>query len=116
MKKVLFVLLVLLSVQPMWASRKGKRVFVRRSASCALSNVTQRRAPAKELVSLYQEADILHVNVEVELLVTVTLKDEKGNVLSQVMVTSQEGDVEIPTNTALVEVSYNDVDLVGMLY
>lgn len=116
MKKVLIMLLVLLCVMPICASRKGKRVLVRRSASCAFANVTQRRAPAKELVSLYQEDGILHVNVEIEMLVTVTLKDEEGNTLSQVMLTSQESDVDVPTGAALVEVDYKEVNLVGLLY
>lgn len=116
MKKVVLMLLALLCVMPMSASRKGKRVLVRRSASCALANVTQRRAPAKELVSLYQEEDLLHVNAEVGMMMTVTLKDEEGNMLSQIILTSQESDVEIPTGAAIVEVIYNDVSLVGMLY
>lgn len=116
MKKVLIVLLVLLCMMPICASRKGKRVLVRRSASCAFANVTQRRAPAKELVSLYQEDNILHVNVEIEMSVAVTLKDEEGNTLSQIMLTSQESDVEIPNDAVLVEVDYNNVSWIGMLY
>lgn len=116
MKKVSIMLFVMLCAVAMNASQKGKRVLVRRSARSAFANVSQRRAPAKELVALYQEDSILHVNVQVGLLVTVTVKDEDGNVLSQEFVTEQEEDMAIPMGGAIVEVSYNGVDLVGMLY
>lgn len=50
------------------------------------------------------------------LLVTVTVKDEDDNILSQELVTAQESDMVIPMGGAIVEVSYNDVNLVGVLY
>lgn len=72
-------------------------------------------APAKELVTLYQEDAILHVNVLAGLLVTVTIKDEDGDILSQEVVTTSESDMEIPMGGSTVEVSYNGVNLVGVL-
>ena len=89
---------------------------MRRSARSAFANVSQRRAPVKELVYLYQENTILYVNAQAGLLVTITIKDEDGNILSQELVTTSEYDMAIPMGGAIVEVSYNDVDLVGMLY
>mgnify|MGYP004682932183 FL=1 len=50
------------------------------------------------------------------LLVTVTIKDEDGNILSQELVAEQESEVVIPMGGTTVEVSYNDVELIGMLY
>ena len=47
---------------------------------------------------------------------TITIKDEEGNVLSQTIVYSSENDVVVPTDGTIVEVSYNDIDLVGILY
>ena len=73
-------------------------------------------APAKKLVSLYQEESILHVYVQVELLVTVNITAENGNILSHELVTTQESDMAIPMGGVIVEASYNSVDLVGMLY
>lgn len=97
------------------ASNKGRPVRLG-SLSGYIGKPKSNRAPAKELVSLYQEDAVLHVNVVAGLLVTVTVKDEDDNILSQELVTAQESDMVIPMGGAIVEVSYNDVNLVGMLY
>lgn len=113
MKKIVMVLLTVLMTVGMHA-RNGTRVKV--SAGSMFTMHRPHRAPAKELVSLYQEDAVLHVNVVAGLLVTVTVKDEDDNILSQELVTAQESDMVIPMGGAIVEVSYNDVNLVGMLY
>ena len=115
MKKVAILLLTVLVSVGMYAGN-GTRTKVKLSAGSIFTMHKPHRAPAKELVSLYQEDDILHVNVQVGLLVTVTIKDEDGTILSQEFVTEQEKDMAIPMGGAIVEVSYNSVDLVGMLY
>lgn len=115
MKKIVMVLLTLLMTVGMHA-RNGTRVKVKLSAGSMFTMHRPHRAPAKELVSLYQEDAVLHVNVVAGLLVTVTVKDEDDNILSQELVTAQESDMVIPMGGAIVEVSYNDVNLVGMLY
>lgn len=116
MKKVVLFFVALLCVFATNASKKGKRVYVRRSARCAFASVTERRSPARELVSLYQEETILHVNSSPDLLLTITFKDEEDKVLSQIEVSGEEFDVEIPSDAAIVEVCYNSVELVGVLY
>ena len=115
MKKVFMFLACLMFAITLHAVKKGRPV---RLGQLGVRTGLPKsiRAPAKEPVSLYQENDILHVNAEAELMMTVTLKDEEGNILSQVMLTSPECDIEIPDNASIVEVSYNDVSLVGMLY
>lgn len=115
MKKVSIVLLALLCAMSVNASKKGKRVVVRRSAHCAFAGITEHRAPARERVSLYQEENILHINSLVQM-VTITFKDEDGTILSQEMFVGEENDVEIPDGATIVEVTYGEVELVGMLY
>lgn len=115
MKKIVMVLLTVLMTVGMHA-RNGTRVKVKLSAGSMFTMHRPHRAPAKELVSLYQEDAVLHVNVVAGLLVTVTVKDEDDNILSQELVTAQESDMVIPMGGTIVEVSYNDVNLVGMLY
>lgn len=116
MKKVVLIFVALLCILATNASKKGKKVYVRRSARCAFASVTERRAPAREIVSLYQEETILHVNFSPDLLLTITFKDEEDNILSQTEVSGEEIDVEIPSDATIVEVCYNSVELVGMLY
>lgn len=115
MKKLAMVLLAVLMTVGMHAGN-GMRVMVKLSAGSMFMLHRPHRAPAKELVSLYQEDAILHVHVLAGLLVTVTIKDEDGNILSQELVAEQETDMMIPMGGTTVEVSYNDVNLVGMLY
>ena len=67
-------------------------------------------------MNLYQENDVLHINAEAELMITITIKDVEGNTLSQTVVVGSENDVVVPTDGAIVEVSYNEIELVGMLY
>lgn len=115
MKKIVMVLLTVLMTVGMHAGN-GTRVKVKLSAGSMFTIHRPHRAPAKELVSLYQEDAVLHVNVVAGLLVTVTIKDEDGNILSQELVAEQESEVVIPMGGTTVEVSYNDVELIGMLY
>lgn len=49
-------------------------------------------------------------------MVTITFKDENGSILSQEMFVGEENDVEIPDGATIVEVTYGEVELVGMLY
>lgn len=117
MKKVFLLFLALGLFMSVGASNmNGRRVVMRPTANGWFSTHRPHRVPAKELVSLYQENDILHINAEVELMMTITIKDEEGNVLSQTIVYSSENDVVVPTDGIIVEVSYNDIDLVGILY
>ena len=95
MKKIVMVLLTVLMTVGMHA-RNGTRVKVKLSAGSMFTMHRPHRAPAKELVSLYQEDAVLHVNVVAGLLVTVTVKDEDDNILSQELVTAQESDMVIP--------------------
>lgn len=74
------------------------------------------RSLGRELVSLYQEETILHVNSSPGLLLTITFKDEEDNIRSLSTVSGEEFDVEIPSGAAIVEVCYNSVELVGVLY
>lgn len=115
MKKFFVILTSLLLVFTLQATSKGRPVRLG-SLSGYIGKPKSNRAPAKELVSLYQEDAVLHVNVVAGLLVTVTVKDEDDNILSQELVTAQESDMVMPMGGAIVEVSYNDVNLVGMLY
>ena len=117
MKKVILLLLALGLVMSVSASnRNGKRVVMRPTANGWFSTHKPHRAPAKELVSLYQENDILHIHAEVDLVMTITIKTLEGYVLSQTVVVGFENDVVVPTDGSIVEVSYDDVELVGMLY
>lgn len=115
MKKLAMVLLAVLMTVGMYAGN-GTRVKVKLSAGSMFTMHRPHRAPAKELVSLYQEDAILHVNVVAGLFVTLTIRGEDGNILSQELVTEQEGEVVIPVGGTTVDVSYNDVNLVGILY
>ncbi|WP_262301081.1 hypothetical protein [Segatella hominis] len=115
MKKFFVVLTSLLLVFTLQATSKGRPIRLG-SLSGYIGKPKSNRAPAKELVSLYQEDAVLHVNVVAGLLVTVTIKDEDGNILSQELVAEQESEVVIPMGGTTVEVSYNDVELIGMLY
>lgn len=115
MKKVVTLLLTVLITVGMHAGN-DTRVKVKLSAGSMFTMHKPHRSPAKELVKLYQEDAILHVNVVSSLLVTLTIKDEDGNILSQDMVTEQETDIVIPMGGTIVEVSYNNVNLVGVLY
>lgn len=83
---------------------------------CNLGKPKPNRSPAKELVALYQETDILYVNLQAGLLVTIIIKDVDGNILSQEVVATPEANITIPMGGAIVEVSLNGVNLVGMLY
>ena len=96
MKKIVMVLLTVLMTVGMHAGN-GTRVKVKLSAGSMFTMHRPHRAPAKELVSLYQEDAVLHVNVVAGLLVTVTVKDEDDNILSQ------ESDMVIPMGGAIVE-------------
>lgn len=117
MKKVFLLILALGLVMSVGAAnRYGRRVVMRPTANGWFSTHKSHRVPAKELVSLYQEIDVLHINVEAELIMTITIKDENGNVLFQTVVASPENNVAIPSGGAIVEVCYNNVELVGMLY
>jgi len=115
MKKFFVILTSLLLMFTLHATSKGRPVRLG-SLSGYIGKPKSNRAPARELVALYQENAILYVHVASGLLVTVTIKDEDGNVLSQELVAEQEKDMAIPMGGAIVEVSYNGVDLVGMLY
>lgn len=117
MKKVILLLLALGLVMSVSASnRNGKRVVMRPTANGWFSTHKPYRVPAKELVNLYQENDVLHINAEAELMITITIKDVDGNTLSQTVVVGSENDMVVPADGSIVEVSYNDVELVGMLY
>ena len=117
MKKVFLLFLALGLFMSVGASnRNGKRVVMRPTANGWFSTHKPHRAPAEELVNLYQENDVLHINAEAELMITITIKDVEGNTLSQTVVVGSENDVVVPTDGAIVEVSYNEIELVGMLY
>lgn len=115
MKKFSIILTSLLLMFTLQATSKGRPVRLG-SLGGYTGKPRPNLAPAKKPVSLYQEEAILHVNAQAGLLVTITIKDEDGNILSQELVTTSEYDMAIPMGGAIVEVSYNDVDLVGMLY
>lgn len=115
MRRFLMLLISLLFMLDLHATSKGRPVFLGHY-DCNLGKPKPHRAPAKELVSLYQEDSVLHINVEAGLLVTIVIKDADGNILSQEVMTEPECDMAIPVGGAIVEVSYNDVNLVGMLY
>ena len=102
MKKFFVILTSLLLVFTLQATSKGRPVRLG-SLSGYIGKPKSNRAPAKELVSLYQEDVVLHVNVVAGLLVTVTVKDEDDNILSQELVTAQESDMVIPMGGAIVE-------------
>ena len=102
MKKIVMVLLTVLMTVGMHAGN-GTRVKVKLSAGSMFTMHRPHRAPAKELVSLYQEDAVLHVNVVAGLLVTVTVKDEDDNILSQELVTAQESDMVISMGGAIIE-------------
>ena len=96
------VLLTVLMTVGMHAGN-GTRVKVKLSAGSMFTMHRPHRAPAKELVSLYQEDAVLHVSVVAGLLVTVTVKDEDDNILCQELVAAQESDMVIPMGGAIVE-------------
>ena len=111
-----FMLLTgLLLMFTLHATSKGRPVHLG-SLKGYVGKPKPNHAPAKELVSLYQEDAVLHVRVAPGLFVIVTVKDEDGNILLQEVVAEEKADVSIPTGGATVEVSCNDVDLVGVLY
>lgn len=114
MKKVFIVLMCVVASMSLHASRKGRPVRLGH-LDHSLGNPKTNRAPAKERVSLYQEENILHINSLVQM-VTITFKDEDGSILSQEMFVGEENDVEIPDGATIVEVTYGEVELVGMLY
>lgn len=115
MKKVFVVMLCLVVASTAYSARKGRRVHL---GHYDVQNGAPKphRSFGKELLSLYQEETILHVNSSPDLLLTITFKDEEDNILSQTEVSGEEIDVEIPSDATIVEVCYNSVELVGMLY
>lgn len=117
MKKVFLLFLALGLFMSVGASNmNGRRVAMRPTANGWFSTHKPHRVPAKELVNLYQENDVLHINAGAEMVITITIKDVDGNTLSQIVVVGSENDMVVPTDGSIVEVSYDDVELVGMLY
>lgn len=115
MKKVFIICMCVVASLSLHASKKGRPVRLGHF-DCLLGNPKTNRAPAKVLVSLYQEEEILHVNSSLQSVLIITFKGENGSILSQEVLAGEENDVEIPRGATTVEVSYGDVELVGMLY
>ena len=113
MKKFFVILTSLWLVFTLQATSKGRPVRLG-SLSGYIGKPKSNRAPAKELVSLYQEDAALHVNVVAGLLVTVTVKDEDDNILSQELVTAQESDMVIPMGGAIRHELYFGVGLLNL--
>ena len=115
MRKFFLLLTCLLFMQTLHATSKRRPVRLGHY-DCNLGKPKPNRSPAKELVALYQENDILYVNLQAGLLVTIIIKDADGSVLSQEVVATPDAHVTIPMGGAIVEVSFNEVNLVGLLY
>ena len=116
MKKALLLILGISLVLPLCASKKGRPVRLG-GHNHEVGKPKPLRSPLKQLVTLYQENEVLHVNVEnLAMIVTVVFRDSNGIPLLQQILIEQESDVEIPSSATIVEVSYNDVSLIGIFY
>lgn len=116
MKKALLLILGISLVLPLCASKKGRPVRLG-GYNHEVGKPKLLRSPLRQLVTLYQENEVLHVNVEtLAMIVTLVFRDSNGILLLQQILIEPEADVEIPSSATTVEVSYNDVSLVGILY
>lgn len=116
MKKVMLLFVASLIVFNLQAVRNGKRVVLG-SKGMHTGKPKSSRSPAKENVVIYQEDNVLHINVGlVGVPVMVALKDIEGNLLLRVEVVSTEQDIVVPDVASIVEVNCDEINLVGMLY
>lgn len=101
MKKTLFLIFVMLFALSMQARKKGKPLHLGR-CDYHVGQPIQHRMPARIPFSLYLDQKELCVNSSQDCTFLLSFVDADGNVLSEVVMSGLENEVQVPDGTSAV--------------
>ena len=115
MKKVVLISLAFVLAVSSFASKKGKRIPMRKSTKSVFGCVKSKRSLGRMSLEFYQDGDVLYIDTLNGACAFVVLKNEDGEIVSS-FVTYGDEEVEIPKGAAIIEATFNGVSFCGILY
>ncbi len=97
------------------AARKGKRVPMHRSIQSIQALLKQKRTLAREQVVVYQDGNILTVEVLGEFAPTLFFRNEDGDIVFVYVMTQREEQMCVPSDACVLEVACGEYSLIGDL-
>nr|WP_302970861.1 hypothetical protein [uncultured Prevotella sp.] len=116
MKRVVLIILAFVLTVSSFAFKKGKRIPMRRSTMSIFGSVKAKRTLERTRLELYQDDDVLYVEILNGASAFGIFKNEDGEIISSFVTFGGEEEIKIPKDAVIIEITSNGVSYCGMLY